>query len=541
MSRRMVLLLAVVLALTLAACQPLTRGGKETGQRGTGQDRGTKALDVPDGEAGPSTDTAPKVERKGRTAKTGGTGERPALNVEVTAPQPPDEPATTKGSEPVPAAGQDPAGKEAPTETSGSAPTTTPRSGVRKAPAPTVGSAPATSPPKAPVSKSPAPTVGSAPATSPPKAAVSKSPAPTVGSAPATTPPSPSGQAPSTTGATTPPPPANPGGGLLPVYTPIAGCSEGNTVPRGQGPGAVNFEPLGSIWCFNLSDPPARTAAEGSNSWVDDFTVNTLMLSLDDREMGYRVFDNTGAAAGKSQHWINQNHWMTDVRDGFTGGSSIRPDRAFKFQNGKFVVEGDFAASIPEYGGETWGEITITSAPQPTGVIADNLYAYGQFGGHWTVGCRLQSDRVPTCAVEGPQKNSPPNSGMCSAIPGNYRVSEMSYFQNCGSQTMGGEPGGQRGQYWRTCRRGGPDMECRDRFRLEVTKSSLTLYVNGHKYFEDAGWPAAHQLPDSFINGDVYAYQSNWQVRAGSHAFRYHWDHFAVNPPNGPTASEWFN
>jgi hypothetical protein len=263
------------------------------------------------------------------------------------------------------------------------------------------------------------------------------------------------------------------------------------------------------------------------------------MMSLNDGQMGYRVFDRAGESPGRSQHWINQNHWMVDAKDGFTGGASIRPDRSFKFENGKFVVEGDFAAAIPEYGADTWGEITITSAPAPTGVIADNLYAYGQFGGHWAVGCRLQSDRVPVCAIEGASANSPKTSA-CFSVPGEYRVAEMSFFQKCGTSTMGGEPGGNLGTYWRECVREGMDMDCRDRFRLEVTKSSLTLYVNGFKYFEDANWPAAHQLPDSFINGDIYVYQSNWQNRAGSHAYRYHWDRFAVNPPTGPTASESF-
>ena len=125
-------------------------------------------------------------------------------------------------------------------------------------------------------------------------------------------------------------------------------------------------------------------------------------------------------------------------------------------------------------------------------------------------------------------------------VEGYYRVAEMSFFQRCGTNTMGGFPSDGGKQYWRECKRGGMDMDCRDRFRLEVTKKSLTLYVNGFKYFEDANWPAAHQLPDSFINGDIYVYQSNWQWRAGSRAYRYHWDHFAVNPPTGPTASEWF-
>jgi hypothetical protein len=314
---------------------------------------------------------------------------------------------------------------------------------------------------------------------------------------------------------------------------------------------AANFEPLGSIWCFDLANPPARTAVEGSNSWVDDFTVGctvptpggcTSMMTLDDREMGYRTFDRAGhSPPAQGEHWINQNHWMTDVRGGFTGGSSIRPDRSFRFENGKIVVEGDFAAGIPEYGEETWGEITITSAAAPSAEISDILYAYGQFGGHWAVGCRLQSSRIPVCAVMGPNADSPPVAGTCAADVGSYRVSEMSFFQKCGSRTMGGSPGGALGRYWRRCEPGGLDMACRDRFRMEVTKTSLTLYVNGIKYFEDANWPAAHQLPDSFINGEVYAYQSNWQSRAGTRAFRYHWDHFAVNPPNGPVPGEHFN
>ena len=330
----------------------------------------------------------------------------------------------------------------------------------------------------------------------------------------------------------------DPDTGLWPIYTPQAGCREGSTVPLGQGSGAKNFEPLGSIWCFALTDPPARTAVIGANSWVDDFTTDSLMHSFEDRDLGYRVFDDAGQAPGTSQHWINQNHWMVDMKEGFTGGASIRPDRSFRFENGKIVVEGDFAASIPEYARDTWGEITITSAPAPTGEIADKSYAYGQFGGHWAVGCRLTGDRRPVCAVEGPEPNSPPSRGGCFAIPGKYRVLEISWFQNCGSSTMGGHPS--TSPAWRRCVNDGPDMLCRDRFRMEVTKNSLTLYVNGVKYFEDAGWPAAHQLPDSFINGDVYVYQSNWQNRAGSRAYRYHWDHFAVNPPHGPEPSEWY-
>lgn len=326
---------------------------------------------------------------------------------------------------------------------------------------------------------------------------------------------------------------------MLDIYQPIAGCAEGNTVPVGQAPNAVGFEPLGSIWCFELNDPAPPTAEVGDNSWVDDFDVNTYMHQFNDGDMGYRVFNQAGDRAGLAQHWINQNHWMVDAKGAFTGGSSLRPDRSFRFEDGVFVVEADFAAAIPGYGANAWGEITITSAPEPTGVFADNLYAYGQFGGHWAVGCRMQPDRVPVCAVEGPTPESAPDTGLCSALAGNYRVNEMSFFQRCGTEVMGGYPSGE--EPWRQCEPAGMDMACRDRFRMEVSKDSLTLYVNGQKYLEDKGWPAAHQLPDSFVNGDIYVYQSNWQWRSDADTtVRFHWDHFLVNPPTGPEPSEWY-
>ena len=299
-------------------------------------------------------------------------------------------------------------------------------------------------------------------------------------------------------------------------------------------------------------DPPARTVVEGSNSWVDDFNVGcpiptpagcTSMMTLDNGEMGYRVFDRTGnSPPDQGQHWINQNHWMTDVRGGFTGGSSLSPDRSFRFENGVMVVEGDFAAAIPEYADSTWGEITISTADAPTSRVADILYAYGQFGGEWAVGCRLQPSRRPVCAVMAPSPAYTQALGpvRCARNDRDGRVLEVSWFQPCGTTNFGGAEFGPNGDYWRTCEPGGPDMACRDRFRLEVRKDGLKLFVNGALYFEDSGWPAAYQIPDSVIAGQWHAYQSNWQARAGARAFRYHWDHFAVNPPSGPTPSEFF-
>src|SRR5262249_34532247 len=66
--------------------------------------------------------------------------------------------------------------------------------------------------------------------------------------------------------------------------------------------------------------------------------------------------------------------------------------------------------------------------------------------------------------------------------------------------------------YYRQCQPNQMDMFCRDRFRLELTKTSLTLYVNGRLYLQDSGWPAAYQIPDAWINGgdNTYVYFTDW-------------------------------
>lgn len=103
------------------------------------------------------------------------------------------------------------------------------------------------------------------------------------------------------------------------------------------------------------------------------------------------------------------------------------------------------------------------------------------------------------CAVEGPTPDTPASND-CQGIPGKYRVLEVSWHLRCGDTHFGRRSdaktadGQLLGDYWRACELDEMDMACRDRFRLEVKKDSITLYVNGMKYFEDAGWPAAQKL-----------------------------------------------
>ena len=70
-------------------------------------------------------------------------------------------------------------------------------------------------------------------------------------------------------------------------------------------------------------------------------------------------------------------------------------------------------------------------------------------------------------------------------------------------------------------------MECRDLFRLELTRTSLTLFVNGVKYFEQTGIPP---LPDKFFNGELFVYFASVVVSHPAEAIRFHWDDIRVNP-----------
>jgi hypothetical protein len=306
---------------------------------------------------------------------------------------------------------------------------------------------------------------------------------------------------------------------------------------------------MAPIWCFNNLAQEPSTFQSGPNDWVDDFATNVQMGQLNDGDMGYRIFPrfHNDGSANQTQHFVNNNHWMTDSAGGTTNGATLRPNRSFTFEHGKLVVEADVASGITDYGnGTVWPEITISMAPNPTPRIVDSLYAYGAFGGFWTVGCRLHTGGASICAMESAANNIANNQKSCNAEAPS-RVMEISDFEICGTTHSGGNRFGDNGTYWRQCQHNQIEAYCFDRFRLELTKSSLTLFVNGHQYFQDAGWDPIHQLPDSMVNGgQVYAYFSDWRSNPKAPAYRFFWERLAVNPhnPDGslapPTPSDYF-
>lgn len=104
------------------------------------------------------------------------------------------------------------------------------------------------------------------------------------------------------------------------------------------------------MWCFtDLTQNVKDTHIEGTNSWVDDFDHGATFGAFLDGQGGYRVF-NTVDFVNKTVHWLHNNHWMVDIvpKSQDTpadwtahGGGMIRPNKSFKFENGKLVVEAE--------------------------------------------------------------------------------------------------------------------------------------------------------------------------------------------------------
>jgi len=281
--------------------------------------------------------------------------------------------------------------------------------------------------------------------------------------------------------------------------------------------------PAKPVWCTNLGAADA-TFKRGRNTWQDSFDADASMVTIG---RGYRVFNRppeTGSADCKAQHFRHNNHWMVDITPQCKG-TMMRPAKRFRFEDGQLVIEVDAAAGIQPYEQDLWPEIDITTAPRPLGQRRDGLYAYDSFPGHWTLGCRLESDRTPVCALFDNTERGATNGG---------RVFEISFFQHEGAEDVyGGEPGpvgSERDRAWNVCQSEDPDIKCRDTFRWEISKDRLALYVNDVLYMEHSGLPAAKQLPDEIVNGSVFVYFSSWGHPTTAETARFHWDRIAINP-----------
>ncbi len=355
------------------------------------------------------------------------------------------------------------------------------------------------------------------------------------------------------------------------LYAPIPGCAGGTTVPMGQANPSAELEPMGEIWCFNQFAEPTTRRVDSRGGWTDAFNTGVQMGHLRNGEMGYQVLNAFNALQMRGGTFLNNDHWMVDLVDEspyrLSGGVMLSPNQAFRFENGKLVVEADAAAGQDGAGGaDVFYEIDITPAATSTGTVVDPLYGYGQFGGIGAIGCRMerQTDGGHTvCAMYdatthdtggtdvGPLCNQPPNfdrTNCHNGLPGRVWETQGLGIARTAPTVVGGFPGYQipgttlRGSdVFRVCNSNQMDMFCRDRFRIELTKTSLTIFVNGAKWFDVQGLYASNpatgadnRIPDSWLgpNG-VHVYFTSW-VNSGQHyPVRYHWGRLAVNPHDG--------
>jgi hypothetical protein len=299
---------------------------------------------------------------------------------------------------------------------------------------------------------------------------------------------------------------------------------------------------------------------QGANSWLDDFEHGLTNASLNGT--GYRIFENpsldqskesAGAKVHPSLTFRHANHWMADVRtatepggerNGY-GGTYLRPDRTFRFENGKLVVEFDYAAGVLPYGGNNWAEVVITTAPKPDhetlGFTITDTDGFSNFRGHWTFAYKLQPSRELRNFVI--NDNTDPAT-LKRPDYDRHLHAVMSAFQPAGAdEVFGGGPyTTATDRAWRTCQGTDPDLNCRDRFRVELSKDTITHYVNGTRYMEHKGLPPDKQLPEELLNADLYVYFVSWVYRNGDdvETVRFHWDRIAINPSTGPSAAPGF-
>ncbi|CAN5215143.1 hypothetical protein BH09PAT2_BH09PAT2_07790 [soil metagenome] len=257
--------------------------------------------------------------------------------------------------------------------------------------------------------------------------------------------------------------------------------------------GALPGQPA-PIWCYDNLTASSSTVITGANAMVDEFNHG---LQFADCCGGYKVYNHL-STQGKSIYWRDENQWLVDT-DGMS--STMRPDRSFVFVNGKLVVEMDVAASLHGYNKNIWPELDITTASTPA-----NQSVNTQFSGNVTLSCKLLgTDRQIICSLTD-------------------KTGKKIYEK---SSTTG-----LKSTAWKACAATESATNCLDRFRFEITKTGIAVFVNNVKYLDGMGLPA---LPADFINGNVYIYASSWNLNKTGVPYRFYWDRIAVNPEIMPT------
>ena len=328
----------------------------------------------------------------------------------------------------------------------------------------------------------------------------------------------------------------------------LAAC-QSSAPPIGLGSAAAEcaanaVPPLGALppnppaWCSVLA-PGVDTVTRTANAWSDTFLSGAAHAQLSD---SYRIFENARHIATRAntslyrtQHFAHNGHWMVDIAghgaplgiyegsaaDFFVGpnngGALMRPDESFRFEDGRLVIEFETSAGMTAYGDRVWPEIVVTTAAAPSGRETNGWYAAGLFGGSPAIGCAFPSDRLSECRV----------------YDANTITANLNAHASGGATTaFGGAPATDAArQAWRLCGPADPDAACRDRFKVVLERDAVSISVNGIRYMEHRGLPAASQLPAELLTSPVYVYFASWAYLVTPTIARVHWGGLAINPP----------
>jgi len=324
------------------------------------------------------------------------------------------------------------------------------------------------------------------------------------------------------------------------------------------------LEPEYPIWCYPQPQAGAPTRVNTGASWVDTWDNDGPSIqTLNDGDYDYKVFPRLDSRF-KSGAFINSNHWMVDLVDvspfRLSGGILISPNQRFPFQNGTLTVEADAAQGTDGMGGaDHYYELDVSPADAPTPWTVDSLYGYGQFGGRGAMGCRLENPAIVCAMYDNSNRvtgGECPNDGrVCTnngGRPGRVWETQGIGTSRTASSIQGGyrewvipNSGGLRVQdVMRSCGPNIHDLHCRDRFRMELTRTSVHLYSNGYPillidglYAVNPATGADNRIPQEWLNNGARFYMTSW-INSGQHTpLRWHWNNVAVNPPYPASAS----
>jgi hypothetical protein len=294
---------------------------------------------------------------------------------------------------------------------------------------------------------------------------------------------------------------------------------------------AFDFQ-SGPIYCTLQPVPSNVTTVEvrrgnstGHVSWIDEFQHNLFESTMDVDH--YSLFyQGTRAAAV----WRHNDHWMVDATRQVAGAQPavvfVRPNQRFAFPADRtlpLVIEVDYSASMFDYRNDVWGEVIITTADRPSASRQDGQYGYDSFRQDHALGCRLEAaSQYTICAWQQPGD---------TAV--GERAWEIGALQlDAAATSFGGAPTAADG--WTVCEEGVPDMNCRVRFRVEITETSVTIYVGDvldskKLYFQQTG--LSPPLSEAFYAPEgVYIYfASAMAVSVPEMTIaRWHWDRIAI-------------